>query len=576
MSESKQAGESASSVEPSHASGLTNLNIDGLVLGSHDATPLEFWVGVHDGNQIELDDLVVVETVSPQGQSVRFFGIVDAVRKRYEGAQYDTDAFRAAAGTLPVDISYAAHVQVTRVDPEVFIPPHPGDAVRIVRGEEFQAALYFDRMEHRLPIGLTRTGEPVFANLEFLDGTRGAHASISGVSGVATKTSYATFLLYSLFRSQALGSESINSKALIFNVKGEDLLWLDRPNVRLDPEARSRYERLGLPADAFQGVGLYAPARRGAGAPMPDTGGRQEGVKPYLWTMREFARDHLLRFAFVEAEANRGQLSFVIVRVERALERAAADGAPDDPAVEIDSQRLETFDQLVELLDGQALDSMMAGPVAPGTLDAFRRRLHAAAQHMGHLVRGGQAARNRAIDWTDHQVTVVDIHTLHSTAQMFVVGVLLKRMMEQKEARGTARPLVFVVLDELNKYAPRERSSPIRDVLLDIAERGRSLGVSLFGAQQTASEVERRVVANAALKVVGRLDAAEAERSEYGFLTRVARVRAMLLQPGTMIVAQPEIPTPILLRFPFPAWATRQSEALSVASGRDPFARITD
>jgi DNA helicase HerA-like ATPase len=555
---------------------LTNLNIDGLVLGSHDATALEFWVGVKSGNQIELDDLVIVETVSPLGQSVRFFGIVDAVRKRYEGAQFDSDAFRAAAGTLPVDISYAAHVQVTRIDPEVFIPPHPGDPVRVVRGEEFQQALYFDRMERRLPIGLTRTGEPVFANLEFLDGTRGAHASISGVSGVATKTSYATFLLYSLFRSHALGSESINSKALIFNVKGEDLLWLDRPNVLLTPDARAQYERLGLPAEAFQSVGLYAPARRGDGAPMPDTGGRQEGVRPYLWTMREFARDRLLRFAFVEAEANRGQLSFVIVRVERALERAAADGAADDPAIEMGGQRLETFDQLVELLDGQALDSMMAGPVAPGTLDAFRRRLHAAAQHMGHLVRGSQVARNLAIKWAESQVTVVDIHALHSTAQMFVVGVLLKRMMEEKEARGTARPLVFVVLDELNKYAPREGSSPIRDVLLDIAERGRSLGVSLFGAQQTASEVERRVVANAALKVVGRLDAAEAERSEYGFLTRVARLRAALLQPGTMIVAQPEIPTPILLRFPFPSWATRQSEALSVASDRDPFARVTD
>jgi DNA helicase HerA-like ATPase len=307
---------------------------------------------------------------------------------------------------------------------------------------------------------------------------------------------------------------------------------------------------------------------------MPDTGGRQEGVRPYLWTMREFARDRLLRFAFAEAEANRGQLSFVIVRVERALERAAADGLPDDPAIEIDGQRIETFDELVDLLDGPTLDNMVPGAVASGTLDAFRRRLHASAQHMGHLVRGTQIARNFAIKWAEHQVTVVDIHTLHSTAQMFVVGVLLKRMMEEKEARGTARPLVFVVLDELNKYAPREGSSPIRDVLLDIAERGRSLGVSLFGAQQTASEVERRVVANAALKVVGRLDTAEAERSEYGFLTRVARVRATLLQPGTMIVAQPEIPTPILLRFPFPAWATRQSEALSVASDRDPFARI--
>ena len=123
---------------------------------------------------------------------------------------------------------------------------------------------------------------------------------------------------------------------------------------------------------------------------------------------------------------------------------------------------------------------------------------------------------------------------------------------EDKEQQGTARPLVFVVLDELNKYAPRSGWSPIQDVVLDIAERGRSLGVSLFGAQQTASEVERRVVANAALKVVGRLDAAEAERGEYGFLTQVARKRATMLSPGTMIVTQPELPTPILLNFPFP------------------------
>jgi DNA helicase HerA-like ATPase len=555
---------------------MVELTAEGLILGSQDATPLEFWVGVEAGNQLELDDLVVAETVSPRGQSVRFFGIIDMVRKRYEGAQYDTDAFRAAAGTLPVDISYAAHVQVTRVDPEVFIPPHPGDAVRVVRGEEFQRALYFDRMEHRLPIGLTRTGEPVFANLEFLDGTRGAHASISGVSGVATKTSYATFLLYALFHSDALGVESINSKALIFNVKGEDLLWLDRTNLRLAEEAHAQYERLGLPVGAFDSVGLYAPTRRGSGVPMPDTGGRQEGIRPYLWTMRAFARDRLLRFAFTESDANRGQLSFVIVRVERALERAAADGAAEDPGIEIDDQRVETFEQLIDLLDGPALDTMVPGAVASGTLDAFRRRLHAAAQHMGHLVRGTQSARDLTIKWEDHQVTVVDIHTLHSTAQMFVVGVLLKRMMEEKEVRGTARPLVFVVLDELNKYAPREGSSPIRDVLLDIAERGRSMGVSLFGAQQTASEVERRVIANAALKIVGRLDAAEAERNEYGFLTRVARVRATILQPGTMIVAQPEIPTPILLRFPFPAWATRQSEAAPIGEERDPFARIAE
>jgi DNA helicase HerA-like ATPase len=111
-------------------------------------------------------------------------------------------------------------------------------------------------------------------------------------------------------------------------------------------------------------------------------------------------------------------------------------------------------------------------------------------------------------------------------------------------------------------------------VLLDIAERGRSLGVSLLGAQQTASEVERRIVANAAIKVVGRLDAAEADRGEYGFLTAVGRKRAAMLQPGSMIVSQPEIPMAILLRFPFPCWATRKSEVAATVDAHDPFERM--
>ena len=49
--------------------------------------------------------------------------------------------------------------------------------------------------------GLSRDGQPIYGNLEFLDGTRGAHMNIRGISGVATKTSYALFLLYSLFHS---------------------------------------------------------------------------------------------------------------------------------------------------------------------------------------------------------------------------------------------------------------------------------------------------------------------------------------------------------------------------------------
>lgn len=557
-----------------------SLSIDvGLVLGSLDATPLDFWIGVRDGANVQLDDLIAVETRTGDGQPVSFYGIVDVVRKRYEGSQFDTDAFRVADGLLPVDVSYAAHVQVTRVDPEFFVPPAPGDTARVVRGDEFKRALYFDRMERTVAIGLTRTGEPIHANLEFLDGTRGAHVSISGVSGVATKTSYATFLLYSLFHSGALGLDATNAKALIFNVKGEDLLWLDHANRRLTEAQKLEYARLGLPIGPFQSVEFFAPCRRDSRVPVPDTGSRQQGVRPYVWTMREFAENRLLRFMFSEGDDGRAQFHYVVTRVERWLERIAAEGDGGDAALAFAGERLSEFPALVDLLDGEVLEDIAGRQVAAGTLDAFRRRLHAAAEHMGHLISGDSAARGRQIDWSRQQVTVVDINSLHSSAQMFVVGVLLKRMMEMKQKQGRARPLVFVVLDELNKYAPRDGWSPIRDVLLDIAERGRSLGISLLGAQQTASEVERRVVGNASLKVVGRLDAAESERSEYGFLTRVGRVRATLLQPGTMIVQQPEIPTAILLRFPFPCWATRESERAPGPDGGvdhpDVFERMT-
>src|SRR5690606_12631624 len=157
----------------------------------------------------------------------------------------------------------AAAVAATRFEPETYVPPRPGTPVRRARGDDRAKALFFDQMEKQLAVGLSRDGEPLYVNLEFLDGTRGAHVNISGVSGVATKTTYATFLLYSLFTSGVLGGEAVNTKALIFNVKGEDLLFLDRPNTKLDDAERDRYRQLGLTAGAFPSVGILAPPRKG-------------------------------------------------------------------------------------------------------------------------------------------------------------------------------------------------------------------------------------------------------------------------------------------------------------------------
>jgi hypothetical protein len=94
--------------------------------------------------------------------------------------------------------------------------------------------------------------------------------------------------------------------------------------------------------------------------------------------------------------------------------------------------------------------------------------------------------------------------------------------------------------------------------------------VILIGAQQTASEVERRIIANSSIRVVGRLDSAEAAREEYGFLPGPHRQRATIVKPGTMILSQPELPIPLVLEFPFPAWATRASEAVVPTDYRGP------
>jgi DNA helicase HerA-like ATPase len=539
----------------------------GRVLGTADATPLQFWVAVAPGSYLQLDDVVVTKRAVPDGGEVTISGVVTAVRARHEGAVFESDVFAIADGTLPAQVQEAAEVTTTRVEPELYVPPTPGALVHRAAGEQRTAALHFDGMTRRVPMGTGRDGEPLYLNAEFLDGTRGAHISISGVSGVATKTSFATFLLYSMFRSGVLGAEAVNTKALIFNVKGEDLLFLDHPNTRLDEPTVRAYARLGLPAEPFPDVAVYAPPRAGDPAGTPDVSSRLSGVDSFYWTLEEFCANRLLPYVFADADDEKQQYTMVIHAVAAHLAKVAV---PADSGVVVEGTRLGSYADLVdfivaELSDEQSRPFWAGSAIGLGTVNAFARRLIASKRDLGRLIRGdlpGGPARAHGVDTTDGaQVTVVDLHNLPDRAQRFVVGVTLKTEFERKEKKATRKPLLFVVLDELNKYAPREGSSPIKEILLDIAERGRSLGVILVGAQQTASEVERRIVTNSAVKVVGRLDPAEAARPEYGFLPGAQRARALIAKPGTMFVSQPELPVPLVVQFPFPAWASRVDEA---------------
>jgi DNA helicase HerA-like ATPase len=539
----------------------------GQVVGTEDSTPLKFRVAIYPESYLQLDDVVATVRDIPGRGLVTTSGIVTEVTSRHEGATFGSDVFLISDGVLPARVQEVAEVTTTRVEPEFYVPPRPGSVARRATGAERAEALYFDQMERKIAVGAGRDGETVFVDLDFIDGSRGAHVSISGISGVATKTSFALFLLHSIFTGGVLPNAH-NAKALVFSVKGEDLLFLDRPNLRLASETgadlRDAYARLGLTASPFGSVSFFAPPIPGDASARPNVEGRTHGVHAFWWTLAEFCAQQLLPYVFADAEDERNQYTLVIHQVTNKLQFDAT-SAGLDGAISIDGMLVRTYAELVDLICDRVTDpatmAEWAGPaIGAGTANAFVRRLRSSQRALSDLIRGDlQDSGSRRISTEGQQVTVVDMHNLKERAQRFVTGVVLAAETARKESAGPGS-LLFTMLDELNKYAPREGNSPIKDVLLDIAERGRSLGIILIGAQQTASEVERRIISNSAIKVVGRLDSAEASRSEYGFLPSGQRQRATIAKPGTMFISQPAIPVPLAIEFPFPAWATRLSE----------------
>ena len=89
---------------------------------------------------------MALDRVLPDGEIVRIYGVVSQVRARHDGLRFDSDVFLVADGVLPAEVSEAAQVQATRFEPEIFVPPRPGDVVRRATGAERDRALGFDEV----------------------------------------------------------------------------------------------------------------------------------------------------------------------------------------------------------------------------------------------------------------------------------------------------------------------------------------------------------------------------------------------------------------------------------------------
>ena len=531
------------------------------------ASPLSFDVLLDESSFVQLDDVLVCKSVVKrynENIEVKFYGIVIELTKYLEGVNMLYQEVKAKEGVLPVHPVYLAKINVNRIEPQYYLPPKPGDEVFKAFGEDRDKGLFFDTMETKIPAGLSQDGLPVYINYNFINGKDGAHISISGMSGVATKTSYSLFLINSIIQKS-----QDKPKFVIFNVKGKDLLFLDKENVRFKEEDKKKFDIMGLEPKPFKDVAFYCPPEK------PDSqnpmGAARYDVDKYGFSMKDFASERLLKYMFVENDQEISNLNFIIDRIASKLYELSKTGDTliDDKA----GREIKDLDDLYELLqevyDGKDNDreryySWFGRNTSSQSIEAFLRRFAFGKKYIRNLIKKETSThiKNITKEFLEnmHTLNVIDISDLHSIGKMFVVGVILDKIFKQREESGVSDPKIFVLLDELNKYAPKEGWSPIKDTLLDIAERGRSLGVILIGAQQTASEVEKRIVANSAIKVVGRLDTAELSGEQYGFLSKSLKQRVSMLKKGSMVLYQPDIPTPTVVNVPMPPWATRKEE----------------
>jgi hypothetical protein len=184
-----------------------------------------------------------------------------------------------------------------------------------------------------------------------------------------------------MFRGDVL-RDAHNAKALIFSVKGEDLLFLDQPNRRLagpDGDAlRGDYARLGLPAEPFRSTAFYAPPTPGDRTGRPHVAGRTSGVTAFWWTLQEFC--------------GRQQYTMVVNNVTSRLAREAQP-AGEDGAVLIDGVICRTYgnfvDRITELVTDDTTMIQWAGnAIGAGTINAFLRRLRSSQRALTDLIRG--------------------------------------------------------------------------------------------------------------------------------------------------------------------------------------------
>lgn len=489
----------------------------------------------------------------------------------------------AEENTLRVGMNYVTAKVVCNTH-NIYIPLQSNAKVMLATADEINYALGLNDIRNPLVCGYLEMYDgtkgydkvtlPVNLNSKFIIGPEGAHLNISGISGLAAKTSYAMFLLKAiqdsyLKKDNSDGFDDDSVAFVLFNVKGKDLLAIDQINDFSDEsnpiEARNQtfeqYKKLGLTPEPFKHVKYYYPYS------LPNTRHwntyltaeevedniKKKKAKKFKYIYKYDKENLDLMFANIDdstqtmesiisyimsGQGKFNQISDWQEFLEAVKEKCSADTSGKDKEIPVASWR-----KFYRIINKSITDNkIFARDIRENEGET---RISDALKHI-----------------KKNEVHVIDIAKLSEDKQAYVFGDAIRTIYDlqlgqysgEEGVNPPSRIIIFI--DELNKYASKEtpKNSPILKQVLDVAERGRSLGVVLFAAEQFRSAIHERVTGNCSTHAYGRTNSIEVTKSDYKSVPSVYKTMMTRLKQGEYIIQNPIFRSLLNIKFPRPIY----------------------
>ena len=538
-----------------------------------------FWTDSQSDNLSPFD---VVMVKNPNNNSTTY-AVVEEINHVTDSASHFASYISSEFGSLADDsglgsgntnrLSFSfVKAKVVHNTDNRYTPVLHDSPVSLCSAKQIREALGLLGVQNPLTCGyMEMYGEKVKVEIndKFLIGPDGAHLNVSGISGLACKTSYTMFLLNALqqkyiaqYKKDIDNEEEKPKKIvyLIFNVKGRDLLTLDVYNDKLSEEQKKIYhDELDLEPIPFQQVFYYYPYGSKAVRQYTQSNADYDDLN------RQFSIDNNAKRYYYNFASCRDKLQYLFANepdpsgtLESIVNYIMDYGQPFDEHVESWSEFYDALKLVTK--PGPAVERT---DIKLASWKKFARIVRKFNVEDLFTDKGFDKFDTSDLvtdifDNLNHNdVKVIDIAQLDPAIQGFVFGDVIQQIVEQMSAKETKTPdQIVIFVDELNKYASTDvpKSSPILRHLLDVAERGRALGIILFSVEQFRSAIHDRVKGNCANSAYGRTNFVEVTKPDYTFFGAIYKNMMTRLAPGDYIINNPALRSLVKIKFPFPTF----------------------